>query len=122
MPTLHTFRVEAVVEHAYSVRMVDAERAEALLIALADKVGPGQTAYDPQVARMEPPEGGLSASCLFPGGHAILHTYEAAGRLPPRYLLDVTATDPIDGQAVLEVVERRLGIPAASLSTRATAW
>lgn len=118
---LHTLRVEAVVSTDYSPRLVDRDRCEGLLVAIADEAGPGQSSYDPSTACLDGPESGLSAVCLFPGGHVTLHTFEAKGRVPGHYVLEVTACDPIDRAALLLLVERRLGLPTnyeASTLTR----
>ncbi len=110
MATHHGLRIEAVVDPTHGPRLVDPNRVEALLIALAEEAGPGQTAYDPQIAAVTAPEAGVSATCLFPGGSVVLHAYEAEGRLPPRFTLDVTASDPIEVASLMFIVERRLGV------------
>lgn len=110
--TLHSLRVEAVVAHDYSDRLVDRTRVEGLLCALADAAGPGQSGYDPSVVMLDGPESGLSAVCIFPGGHVTLHTFESKGRLPARYALEVTASDPISTPALILLAERHLGLPS----------
>lgn len=108
----HSFTVEALVDTASSARLVERHRLEGLLIALAELVGPGQSAYDPQVVVMDSePGGGASGSCLFPGGHVVVHTWAGAGRLPGRYQVEITSGEPVEAPAVLATVERRMGTP-----------
>lgn len=123
MTSLHSLRVEAVVAADYSARLVDRERVEGLLCALSDEAGPGQSSYDPQVAMLDGPESGLSAVCIFPGGHVTLHTFEAKGRLPGRYVLEITACDPLDTSTLILLAERHLGLPSDyQASTRTRGW
>lgn len=109
--TLHTLRIEAIVALDHAARLTDAERVEGLLVLIADKAGPGQSTYDPTVATLDGPEGGLSGVCLFPGGHVTVHTFGARGRIPGRYMLEITAADPIDTGPIILLAERRLGLP-----------
>ena len=117
---LHSLRVEAVVAAESASRLTETSHVEGLLVALAERCGPGQSSYDPTAAPLSGPEGGLSAACVFPGGHATVHTYAAQGRLPGRYIVEVTASEPVTASDVITLAERRLGIPsdytAASLT------
>ncbi len=122
-PTLHSLRVDAVVDAAFSPYLVDLGRIEGMLCALADIAGPGQSGYDPSTAMLDGPQSGITATCLFPGGTLTLHTYEGSSDAPGRYVLDVTASDPIDTSAVLLAVERLLGVPTDyQASTRTRGW
>lgn len=109
--TLHTLRIEAIVALDHADRLTDAGRVEGLLIAISDAAGPGQSAYDPNVATLDGPEGGLSGACLFPGGHVTVHTFASKGRIPGRYVLEVTAGEPLDTGEIILLAERRLGLP-----------
>jgi len=109
--TLHTLRVEAIVALDHAERLTDAERVEGLLVSISDEAGPGQSTYDPNTATLDGPEGGISGVCLFPGGHVTIHTFGARGRIPGRYVLEVTASDPLGTAAIILLAERRLGLP-----------
>jgi hypothetical protein len=104
-------RIEALVDGAHAPRLVEPSRICGLLIAISDEAGPGQSGYDPEVVTLDGVDGGLSASCLFPGGHVTLHTFGARGRFPGRYTVEITASDPLDTAALLVVTERHLGVP-----------
>lgn len=106
----HSLRVEGLLGPESVPVLLELERVRALLLRLAALAGPGQTTYDPQVAKLRSPEGGLSGVCLFPGGSVVIHTFEPAGRLPARVLLDVTASDPLRPAELVRAVELELGV------------
>ena len=85
-------------------RLADAHGLSAMVVAAAGAVG--MPALGPPVVRDGP--GGVVIGMLCREGHIVLHTAPAEGLC----LVDIVARAPADVRKGIEVITRRLGVPA----------
>jgi S-adenosylmethionine/arginine decarboxylase-like enzyme len=85
-------------------RLTDAHALSAMVVAAAGAVG--MPPLGPPVVRDGP--GGIVIGMLCREGHIVLHTAPAEGLC----VVDIVARAPADVQKGVDVIARRLGVPA----------